>query len=335
MIRRRWRQALLATITLAGLIWTLAAGAQELESSVVFVPQAIPEPLTVGDPVTLLLAVRHPLDTEVLLPVWDRELGGVEVLSQTAPQTVNNDNVSATTSQEIVVAVFAPGEYQIAPLTITQRRPDGSVSELQTPAISLAVSSVLTDDLNLRDLKPQATLPEPPLWPWLVGGVWLAVLLTTVLAGSGWWIYQRWFKKPVGPIPPLTQLDPRPPEVIAQAELDWIERLNLPAQNRLKEHYSLVTNCMRRYIEGRYGLPALERTTDELRTGFKAARTPTQNTTRFLNLFFEGDLVKFARYRPQPDDVAALIPEARRIVDDTTPVPVPAASSEPSLEAPS
>jgi hypothetical protein len=41
----------------------------------------------------------------------------------------------------------------------------------------------------------------------------------------------------------------------------------------------------------------------------------------FMRLFTEADLVKFARYVPQPEEANSLINKARLIVETTTPVP--------------
>lgn len=327
-LARLWLPLLGALLVTLGLL--LPVFAQARNSTVEFVVESAPEPLTVGDRVTLRLAVTHPADVEVPLPSLGQEWGPFEVLDQSAPERVDHDDGTATTSKDFVVTLFAPGEYQTPPLTITQRLRDGTLADLAAPSIRLEVSSVLTEDLALRDLKPQASLPVPPLWPWLLGGLWLVGLLATVLAGASFWAYRRWFRRPAPGVAAPLFVDPRPPEVIARAELDRIEALDLPARNRIKEHYSLVADCLRRYIEGRYGLPALERTTGELRQAFRGAATPAprQRVNAFLDLFTESDLVKFARYIPPREAISRLIPGARRIIDETTPPPEPAATPE-------
>lgn len=294
----------------------------EVDFYVVRPDNAEDEPLTVGDQIRLRLEVSHPSTSKVALPQLEKEWGAFEVLDQSAPETIDNEDGTATTGKDIVVTLFQPGRFQTPPLVITHRQPDGSVEELAAPVIPVRVTSVLTEELALRDLKPQAELPLPPIWPWVVGGLLLTMLLAGLLAGIGLILYHNRQRRLAGSELALPIIDTRPPEVIAHAELDRIEALNLPAQNQIKEHYSLVDTCLRRYIEGRYHIPALEQTTGEIRAAFRQSGVPTRAVNGFMIIFGESDLVKFARYMPPREDVRQIIGKARAIVDTTTPAPV-------------
>ena len=299
--------------------------AQSPDASVEFYIQS-PEPekpLTVGDQITLRLEIIHPTDSRVVLPQLESQWQSFTVVDQSALELVDNRDGTATTGKNIVVTLFEPGEYQTPDLVVAHRKPDGSVEELAAPVISIRVTSVLTDGTQLQDLKAQADLPVPPIWPWVLLGIWSILLLTVLVIIIGWWFYQRWQNRLVqtaGGVP-LPIIDTRPPEVIAYEELDRIESLDLPAQNRVKEHYSLVSDCLRFYIEGRYRIKALEQTTGELRDAFRKADVPMREISPFMRLFTEADLVKFARYAPQFEEANSLINKARLIVETTTPVP--------------
>jgi hypothetical protein len=299
-----------------------------------FIDPANPAPpYTVGDQITLHLEIKHPADSRVVLPQLDPQWESFEIISQTPPETINAIDGSALTRKDIVVALFAPGQFQTPRLVITHRKPDGAVEELAAPVIALSIASVLTQDTTLRDIKPQANLPLPPLWPWLLGGLLLAALLTGLLVAAYGWLRRRWQARPVGPAPIPVPVDTRPPEVIAHAELNRIEALDLPAQNQLKQHYSLVADCLRRYVEGRYAVPALEQTTTELRAAFRQLDLPMRPVSSFMSVFAESDLVKFARYQPNFSEVGSLINRARAVVDVTTPAPAPVAPEIPQVEA--
>lgn len=280
------------------------------------------QPLTVGDRIILRLEVNHPAGSRVELPKLDKQWEKFEVLDQSLPQDTSGSGGLVTTGQDIAVTLFEPGQYQTPALVVTHHKPDGAVEELAAPVIPLKVTSVLTDDKELRDIKPQVDLPVPPLWPWIIVGVWLALVLAVALTLLGMWLYRRWPRRSrPAEMDEEVFIDPRPPEEIAHTELDRIESLKLPAQNRLKEHYSLVADCLRLYIEGRYHIPALEQTTGEIQVAFKKAKTPPREAAAFSALFTESDLVKFARYLPQANEAAGLVNRARTIVDATTPAP--------------
>lgn len=314
-------------------IFALPGLAQSSDANVeFFLNTSKDKTLTVGDRLTLRLEVTHPLNSQVTLPQLDPQWGALEVLEQTQPETTDNNDGTATTGQDIVVTAFEPGQYQTPSLVVTHHMADGSTEDISAPVILLTITSVLTDDTNLRDLKPQADLPTPPLWPWVVAAILLAILVLGLLAGVSLWLYDRYRRRPRPELVPVPIVDTRPPEIIAYAELDRIEALNLPAQHQIKQHYSLVDLCLRRYIEGRYEIPALEQTRTELQSAFRRSPVRAEEAAEFMDILGESDLVKFARYVPHADNVHGLVNRARTLVRITTPAETVVESSPPEPE---
>jgi hypothetical protein len=311
--------------------------AQAVDADVDFfaLPAENDKPYYVGDRITLRLEVNHPAGSQVDMYPIEEQWGDFEVIDQTKWQTVQNEDGSATTGKDIVVALFEPGQYQTPSLVVEHRKPDGSVEELGAPVIRLTIDSVLEEgDTELRDIKPQATLPVPPIWPLIVAIIAVTLLVLGGVLGGGLWLYHRWRQQGMVTELPLPVIDARPPEVIAYAELDRIERLNLPAHGRMKEHYTLVTDCLRRYIEGRYQIPALDRTTSELREAFRMSSASKDSVRGFINLLMESDLVKFARFLPLREEAYQLINQARELVRVTTPVLEPEAETKEAKPEP-
>ncbi|MCB0210021.1 MAG: hypothetical protein KDJ52_11855 [Anaerolineae bacterium] len=321
--------------------WSLSltiATAQSFDAKVSFfyVPSSEDESYHVGDRITLRLEVRHPADSQVDLPSLPEgePWGDFEVVSQTAVESARRGDNVAITHKDIVVTVFEPGQYQTPRLLVTHTLADGSTEELAAPVIQLDVTSVLVEgDSELRDIKEQASLPVPPIWPWVLLSILVALPVAGLIAAGGFWLYHRFKRRgDIIDMPLPVPVDTRPPEVIAYAELDRIEALNLPAKEQYKEHYTLVTECLRRYIEGRYQIPALERTTDELRRTLLPTSAIKDERRRFIEIFSDSDLVKFARFRPTLGDAYEIIRKARRLVQVTTPVPEPPADKTPQKE---
>jgi len=175
---------------------------------------------------------------------------------------------------------------------------------------------------NAKDLNPLKEQWKAPLNYWLWGGVALAVL--AAIAVLVWWIRKRRARVEEAPAVRL------PPEVIALAELERISALNLPARGDYKQHYTLVVDTVRRYLEARYGVEAMDRTTYELMNDLGYRRVSVGDLEPLLN---ESDLVKFAKYAPTPEIATHAVNRAREIVVRTTPVaPAPdiLAPSEPA-----
>lgn len=275
--------------------------------------------MAIGDPVQLTLEATHPAGYQVIIPKLEPVWGEFEVRSQSQATTVANDDGTETTQQLIEVTLFNLGDFQTPELPLTISNGAGKVTEVAAPPASLAVIPTLAeDDTELRDIKPQASLAVPPAWPWIAGGL----LLATVATLGGWWAYRRWQGKPFGLAPVI---DNRPPWQIAFDELVRIESLGLPGQGRIKEYYTLIADCLRTYLENQFHLRVFDRTTSELKPILAQSDLSPEQARRLLDLFREGDLVKFAKFVPDPATASLAILEARSFVEATM--------SKPELEA--
>jgi hypothetical protein len=272
--------------------------------------------LTVGEPVQLTLEVTHPAGYQVVIPKLDPMWGDLEVRHQSPTTTLANDDGTETTRQTIGVTLFNLGDFYTGELFLTISDGAGQVFEEVVPPVPLTVVPTLAEDDNdLRDIKPQAGMLTPATWPWIAGGV----LLALGLAVAGWWAYRRWRGEPF--LPPI--VDNRPAWGVAYDELARIEGLGLLEQGRFKRHYTLVTDCLRTYLERQFGLRVFDRTTSELKTVMRQSNIAPETARRFLGLFAESDLVKFAKFRPDLNVARDLTGRARGLVDDTRPQPQP------------
>ncbi len=314
---------LILAITLALVCWPVIAQSST-EAKVKFYIQARshPKPLTIGDQLTMRLEVIHTSEARVALPQVDKEWGAFRVIEQTAPESVKRNDGTAITRKDIKVTVFRPGTYKTPSLVVTHRDPTGKMENLAAPVIQVNFTSVLTDedDIDLRDLKPQVSLPTPLVWAWILGGVAVAILLVILTSWVLMWLQRRRRQKLVVAEPiVLKPKDGRPPELIAYTKLDWIESLNLPAKQQFKQHYTMVSDCLREYVENRYNIAALEQTTYELHHDLKQQAVPSEHIGEFMGVLSESDLVKFARYQPADEQANKLVNQARAVVTMTTP----------------
>jgi len=315
---------IIAIVVLLLSLFSLTVVAQIPEAEVEFYIQSrtTENSLTVGDQLTLRLDVVHPVNSRIALPQVDRDWGSFQVIDQTAPETTDQGNGTAITHKDIIVTIFQPGIYKTPSLVVTHRKPNGDIEDLASPVVQVKYSTVITDseDLEIRDLKGQAYLAEPIIWPWIVVSI---LLVTAVILLSIWLIWRFVFKKPEVDVEtepePEPFIDPRPPEIIAYDELNRIADLKLPEHDQVKEHYSLVSDCIREYIENRYDISALEQTTNEINYAMRKGSLSISHISAFIQLLSESDLVKFAKHKPDQTDIINLIGQARTVVDLTTP----------------
>ena len=271
---------------------------------------------TVGDLIPLRLRVTYSADMEVTLPELPDQWGAFEVREQILLDPVQDDSGAVTAVREVKVTLWAPDEYETPPLAIHYRYAGGELRPVPVPPLSITVASVLAeDDLEKRDLKPQASLPRPPAWPWLVAGVVIAGLLFF----AGRWLWQRLRRSQGEAVEPVMPVDDRLPEEIAYGELDRIATLDLPVQDEFKRHYTLVADCVRVYLEGIYRIPAMDRTTGEVIARLHGSRVDGGIVPLLRTLLEDADLVKFARFRPTLDQARQVVVQARHLVDISKP----------------
>jgi hypothetical protein len=111
------------------------------------------------------------------------------------------------------------------------------------------------------------------------------------------------------------------PGEAALRELDRIEALDLANRGFYQQHYTLVSETIRRYLERRFGVLAMESPTSwtmEALAGITAADRLREPLGEIMS---ECDLVKFARYVPEEDRIRGLIERARRVVRPMQPGP--------------
>lgn len=285
-----------------------AAPADDVEARV----SVRPDRVTVGDVITVTLTITHPVASRVVPPRLDRAWGEFEVRRQHEPQTAATADGRAVTKQVIESALFATGRFQTPSLDVLVVDRAGEAWHVQAAPAAVEVASVLKagDDMP-RDIKAQAELPVPAWWPWLLAGI----AGTTLLATAALWAYRRRPHAVPEVAIPAPVVDPRSPIEIARETFDHIEALGLVGTGRLKEHYTLVADCVRHYIEPALGIPTLDRTTSEIRRDVAAAALAPPTATALGRLLDDADLVKFARWQPDADDATAVVGEARAVVE--------------------
>lgn len=155
-------------------------------------------------------------------------------------------------------------------------------------------------------------------WAWIAAGSAAFVLLVFVLVS-------RWRKgKRVLPF-----LAPPPPHVQALAALGGLEALMEPG--REKEFVAEVSRIARVYIQGRFGLRAPHRSTEEFLWEAGQSRLLTLEHQELLARFLmHCDLVKFARQNVVVDEMRDLLESARGFVAGTIPETTPAEKSRES-----
>lgn len=274
---------------------------------------------TIGDLITIRLQATYSADFKVAIPELSDQWGPFEVQSQNLTEPSQNSDGSLTVIREATVILWAPGEHETPEFEINYEDGDENINVLRVTPISISIESVLAEgELEKQDLKPQASLPKPAIWHWVLIGI-LAAIVVIIIA---WFLLHQWRKRRSSETEVLEVIDTRLPEEIAYEELDRITLLDLPARGEYKHHYELVTNCVRSYLERIYKIPAMESTTGEIMSSLRSLRLSQMSKDiipSLRSLLDESDLVKFAKLDPSIERARDTVAQARSIVDITKP----------------
>ncbi len=98
-----------------------------------------------------------------------------------------------------------------------------------------------------------------------------------------------------------------------------------------KEYFTELTDVLRVYLFGRFGINAMEMTSRQILGALKNNKETRDKRDYIRQILNMADFVKFAKVRPLPDDNIASFENALKFVEETKPLP-PADDDEQSPE---
>lgn len=311
------RMLLLAVCLLAG----FTAGAQQTLIDV----KVDTADILVGEQTTLHVTVTTDPNRRIIIPLpSDTLMTGVEVISVSdADSTVADGRL--VIRRDILVTSFDSSLYLLPPFIAI----DGA-DTIASNQVALKVSTVPVDVDNPEKFYDIKDVWKPPFvladyYPWIFG-VLTALFLICVIG----YLVQRYRRHrsevPVKPAEPEL-----PPYETAIRELDSIKDQKLWQQGLNKEYYTQVTDTLRRYISRRYGVNAMEKTSEEILAIIERETDERSVYDTLRQVLRLSDYVKFAKLHPLPDENDESMRNAYLFVNQTkrTEAPQP---DEPATE---
>lgn len=214
---------------------------------------------------------------------------------------------------KVLLTSFDSGSYRL-PLPLFIVNPDSTDTYaiiFDTPVLSVNTIQVDTTGFQPMDIKGQIKYPVTfkEVAPW----VFLCLLVIALCYLLARYIHRRRANRDFFGRPIVKD----PPHIVALRELDKIHSQKLWQNGKEKLFYTGITDTLREYIEERYGVNAMEMTSNEIMTGLQGKNIDEKLFRELDELFKTADLVKFAKYVPSNGENEEAIPSAVRFVNST------------------
>ncbi len=272
--------------------------------------------ILIGDQVGFTVSVDQPASLKIKIPQFrDTLYGKIEIVSGPLTDTSRTGERMNITSRYLVTS-FDSGKFQLPPQyaeytdgsTIKRVYSDYTFLEVSRVNITPPDTTLKIFDI-VQPYKAPLTLAE--LLPWILLFLLSAALILFAI---------RYFRK-YWRVRSDSEKEPEqsePAHVIAFRELSLLRDQELWQNGMVKEYYTRLTEILRKYLEKRYRVYSLEMTTSEtlaelLKKGFR--KNESYNTLR--EVLTAADLVKFAKYNPDPVEIDSDFQKAWGFVEAT------------------
>ena len=251
----------------------------------------------VGKPFTLDLSLKVPYGWFV---EWndfatDTLSEQLDIIKRSEVERTADADSNVIVKQQLTLMTFDTGQVQVPPVGLTYARSFDDPDRLKayTDPIKLYSTTMSVD--TTMTYKPIVEPIDAPVkfkevFPWILG----ALLL--VLLAIGIWYWRKHRKPKVDVDGNIVRGPVIPPYDKAVGDLKKLREEKIWQSGKVKEYFSSLTDIAREYIEGQFGVNAIEMTTDDILEEVKPLHFPKETFDKLKDTMEIADLVKFAKY---------------------------------------
>ena len=251
----------------------------------------------VGKPFTLDLSLKVPYGWFV---EWndfaiDTLSEQIDIIKRSEVERTADADSNVIVKQQLTLMTFDTGQIQVPPVALTYAKSFDDPMRMQafTEPIDLYATTITVDTTMVYKpiVEPiAAPVQMKEVFPWI-----LAVLLLA-LAVFGIWYWRKHRKVKVDAEGNIVRGPVIPPYDKAVGDLENLRQQKLWQSGKVKEYFSSLTDIAREYIEGQFGVNAVEMTTDDILEEIKPLHFSKETYNKLKDTMEVADFVKFAKY---------------------------------------
>lgn len=270
----------------------------------------------IGDQTLIHLDLSQKLGEIVQLPYFsDTITNGILVLNTSKPDTVKLGNDRIQIKMDYLVTSFDEGLYYIPPFKAISGKDTALSNDLGLKVLTFNVED--TTDGAFFDIKPVYSAP----WVFadyfflvlgIFSGIWIILLILIAL--------KKYRNRKAGILPVVPAEPLLPADVEALQALESLKQAKLWQTGYEKEYYTRITDTLRRYLERRFNINAMEMTSSEIMDTLRGSDEVKDVKNQLRNILETADFVKFAKMSPMPDENESNLSRAVQVIKETRPV---------------
>ena len=318
-------------LLVVGLCAAVATSAQSVTPKVVATVE--PDSIMIGDRFTLTIDVEKDMVQGAFFPAFGvpptdslaqkPQFGVVECVEDHAVDTLERKGRKLLLRKRYTLTAFDEGRYNLGRPSVLYA--DKNIVDTlygSTDSLSIVVATFKIDSTaRLCDIKPVKTLKFK--FGEMSGYLSAAIVLLALL-GLAIFALSRHLAKRGKTIADLFKPEPPlPAHIVAIAALEALQNQKLWQNNKHKEYYSALSEILRTYLDGRFGVGAMEMTTDEIVEAIKTLDLPQKAAMDLMSVLRDADLAKFAKGLFDAEQNESAYHKAYYFVEETKPVEQP------------
>jgi hypothetical protein len=269
--------------------------------------------ITIGDRIKYEITIDYSDSLDIEHPGAGINLGQFEIKDYKIYDPEEKEN-RIIQKYEYTISMFDTGSFTIPPFPIAYFPKDSmqNYKIIEASAINIYVESILGEgEQKLKDIKSPIYIPFDYV-------LLISVISIILLIGLGGYFAYRFYKvrKEQGYLikPPKPA---KPAHEIALLAYKLLEEKDLLSQGLIKQYYTECSEILRKYLEDRYFIVALEETTREILRDMKSQEIGKELYDKLAQILEISDFVKFAKYKPSDDENNTILQKCISFVEET------------------